>query len=118
MKALRRWVERNLSALAKAGRLDRAFEVDGAIHDVSEVLAAGRIPILTGDAGIGKTTIERYAATALADTIVRVNPPAGSRIKLVVRGRSIRADVVRGAGMVVRSLPQRAAPRREPTQVA
>lgn len=57
MNALRPWLELNLSAEARAGRLAPALEVDDAVQAVSELLEAGRCPVLTGESGIGKTAV-------------------------------------------------------------
>lgn len=57
MNAIRIWTELDLTAEARAGRLRPAFEVDDAVQIVSELVDAGRCPILTGDSGVGKTAI-------------------------------------------------------------
>ena len=51
------WVERNLTQEAATGNLDRAFEVDGIIDQLTESILAGRNPIVTGESGIGKTSV-------------------------------------------------------------
>ncbi len=57
MKVLRTWIERDLSAAARAGKLSPAFEVDEAVHVASELLDTGRSLIVTGEPGVGKTTV-------------------------------------------------------------
>ncbi|MCK4624914.1 MAG: ATP-dependent Clp protease ATP-binding subunit [Phycisphaerae bacterium] len=57
MKTIKQWVERDLSAAARKGQLEPAFEVGEAVQVVSELIEAGRNPILVGDSGIGKTAV-------------------------------------------------------------
>ena len=56
-KVINEWVERNLTQESAAGSLSKAFEVDGIIDQLTECILAGRNPIITGESGIGKTTI-------------------------------------------------------------
>jgi hypothetical protein len=51
------WVERNLTQEAAEGMLSKAFEMDGYIHQLTECILAGRNPIITGESGIGKTSL-------------------------------------------------------------
>lgn len=55
--SLAAWEELDLTRAAAEGKLPRAFEVDEVIDQVTEVLNAGRIPVLTGESGIGKTAV-------------------------------------------------------------
>lgn len=51
------WLERDLSAAAAAGELSAAHEVDALVEQTSELIEAGRCPILVGESGVGKTAI-------------------------------------------------------------
>jgi MoxR-like ATPase len=51
------WLERDLSLAAATGTLAPAFEVDDLVAQVADVVESGRWPVLSGDAGIGKTAI-------------------------------------------------------------
>ena len=51
------WTERNLTREAAEGSLSKAYEVDGIIDQLTECMLAGRNPIITGESGIGKTSI-------------------------------------------------------------
>ncbi|MEE9393853.1 MAG: AAA family ATPase [Planctomycetota bacterium] len=51
------WLERDLTAAAKAGELSRAYGVEDELRRATAVLAAGRNPILAGESGVGKTSI-------------------------------------------------------------
>src|SRR5438105_1114540 len=52
---IRQWTERDLSAAAAEGELAPAFEADETIRRVSDVISAGRHPILGGESGVGKS---------------------------------------------------------------
>jgi len=54
---IEKWLERDLSAAATAGQLLPAFEVTDSLRQMSELIAAGRFPILAGPPGIGKTAV-------------------------------------------------------------
>jgi ATP-dependent Clp protease ATP-binding subunit ClpC len=56
-KIINGWVERNLTQETADGSLSKAFEVDGIIDQLTECMLAGRNPIITGESGIGKTSI-------------------------------------------------------------
>jgi len=56
-KTINEWIERNLSQDSANGSLSKAFEVDGIIDQLTECIQAGRNPIITGESGIGKTSI-------------------------------------------------------------
>ncbi len=66
MNAFRPWVELNLTAAARAGKLAAAFEVEETVQVVSELIDAGRCPVLTGESGIGKTAIVHELARRAA----------------------------------------------------
>ena len=53
------WIERDLSAAARAADLPPAFEVDDAVRRVEEILLAGadQSPVLVGRAGVGKSAV-------------------------------------------------------------
>jgi MoxR-like ATPase len=51
------WLERDLSEAARNGQLRPAFEVDDLIGQLQELLAAGRLPVLSGESGVGKTAV-------------------------------------------------------------
>jgi ATP-dependent Clp protease ATP-binding subunit ClpC len=51
------WIERDLTAAARAGELAPAFCVDELIGQLGDIIAAGRAPILVGDAGVGKSAL-------------------------------------------------------------
>ncbi len=54
---LRGWVERDLGEAARAGQLPSALEIDDLVHEVFEILDAGRCPVLTGEPGVGKSAL-------------------------------------------------------------
>jgi ATP-dependent Clp protease ATP-binding subunit ClpC len=56
-ETIRRWMERDLTEDAARGRLPPAFEVDDIRETVAELLTAGRVPVLTGESGVGKTAV-------------------------------------------------------------
>jgi ATP-dependent Clp protease ATP-binding subunit ClpA len=56
-KIINDWTERNLTQEAIEGSLPPAFEVDEIIDQLTECILAGRNPIITGESGIGKTSI-------------------------------------------------------------
>lgn len=51
------WVERNLTQETAAGSLSKAFEVDRIIDQLTDCILSGRNPIITGESGIGKTSV-------------------------------------------------------------
>ncbi len=51
------WIERDLAADFKRGRLQPAFEVDDDVSRLASVVACGRAAVITGPSGIGKTAI-------------------------------------------------------------
>lgn len=51
------WIERDLTAAARAGELAPAFCVDDLLGQLGDIIAAGRAPILVGDAGVGKSAL-------------------------------------------------------------
>ena len=52
-----RFLERDLTAEARSGRLQPAFEVDETLDRISEILISGKNPVLVGESGVGKTAI-------------------------------------------------------------
>ena len=56
-KIINEWAERNLNQDIANGSLSKAFEVDEALGQLTECIQAGRNPIITGESGIGKTSI-------------------------------------------------------------
>ena len=56
-KTIDDWLERNLTEETAKGSLSKAFEVDRIIDQLTECILAGRNPIVTGESGIGKTSI-------------------------------------------------------------
>ena len=51
------WLERDLTAAAERGDLPPAFEVEEVLEQAAEVIEAGKHPVLTGEAGVGKTAV-------------------------------------------------------------
>ncbi len=97
-KTIEQWIERDLSEAAASGTLPAAFDVDGIVHEVSELLAAGRCPILTGEAGIGKTAVVHE----LARRIYEGNGP----------------DCFQGKRLLQISFQRQAAPLKRPNELA
>jgi ATP-dependent Clp protease ATP-binding subunit ClpC len=65
---LEKFIERDLTALAKAGKLRAAYGVDAAVTEVSALqVRGGKAPLLAGDAGVGKTAIVEEFARRAAD---------------------------------------------------
>ena len=56
-KIIEPWLEMDLTAMARAGRLEPAFEVDDLVGMVGGLVDAGRNPVLVGDHGVGKTAV-------------------------------------------------------------
>jgi len=56
-KILNKWIERDLTAEARVGKLEPAFEVEEIVDQLTGALSAGLCPILIGDAGVGKTAV-------------------------------------------------------------
>jgi MoxR-like ATPase len=52
---LGQWVERDLTAAARAGELRPAFEMGDVFDEIGELISAGRHPIVVGEPGVGKT---------------------------------------------------------------
>ncbi|MFQ5502149.1 MAG: AAA family ATPase [Phycisphaerae bacterium] len=51
------WLELDLTAAAKAGTLEPAYEIDDLVERVGCLLEIGRNPVLLGDSGVGKTAV-------------------------------------------------------------
>ncbi len=54
---LNQWLERDLTEEARAGKLTPVFLLDELVNDVSEILNAGRFPVLYGGSGVGKSSV-------------------------------------------------------------
>lgn len=54
---LNKWLERDLTDEASKGKLAPVFLMDELVGDVIEVLNAGRLPILFGSSGVGKSSV-------------------------------------------------------------
>src|SRR5436190_11336438 len=65
-QALEAWIERDLTAAARAHELRPAWELDELLDQVGEILDAGRIPVLVGDGGVGKTALVHELARRAA----------------------------------------------------
>ncbi len=52
-----KWLERDLTAAATNDELTPAFEQDDLVAQLSELLSAGKHPVLMGEPGVGKTAI-------------------------------------------------------------
>jgi ATP-dependent Clp protease ATP-binding subunit ClpA len=51
------WTELDLTAAATRGELREAFEMQGALEQITEVLESRRHLILVGESGVGKTAV-------------------------------------------------------------
>jgi ATP-dependent Clp protease ATP-binding subunit ClpC len=61
------WMERDLTAAARAGELLPAFHMDRVLYELGAVLDEGRCPVLAGPPGVGKTAaIEEAVRRAVA----------------------------------------------------
>ncbi len=49
------WTVRDLTAAANAGDLPPAFEIDDTLQQLSDMIAAGKHPIVAGPSGVGRT---------------------------------------------------------------
>src|SRR5581483_3429610 len=56
-RVLEDWMERDLTAAAVGGELPPAFEMDEHIVRASDALASGRILLIAGESGVGKTAL-------------------------------------------------------------
>jgi len=65
------WLETNLSAAARRGRLEPAYDVESSLMSITESLRAGQFPIVVGEPGVGKTAIihELVRRAAGADSV-------------------------------------------------
>ncbi len=93
-------VDRDLTELASAGRLPPAYGVDAAVTELLALLARGdKHPLLTGDAGVGKTALVQEAARRIAANQVEA-PLQGTRVVEVsiatsgARGEKAGADAL------------------------
>src|ERR687891_1902844 len=65
---LGRLVDRDLTELARAGRLAIAFGVDGAVTELLALIGRGdKHPLLAGDPGVGKTALVQEAARRIVE---------------------------------------------------
>src|ERR687891_2659416 len=63
-----RLVDRDLTELARAGRLANAFGVDGAVTELLALIGRGdKHPLLAGDPGVGKTALVQEAARRIVE---------------------------------------------------
>jgi ATP-dependent Clp protease ATP-binding subunit ClpA/protein subunit release factor A len=63
-----RYIDRDLTALAREGRLPEAYGTDGAVAEVLALLQrGGKHPLLSGEAGVGKTALVQELARRLAE---------------------------------------------------
>jgi ATP-dependent Clp protease ATP-binding subunit ClpA len=94
---LREWTERDLTEAARAGELAPAFEVEDPLRRISDVLASGRVPVLCGEGGVGKSAIVHELVRR---TEAGVGPPAlaGKRV-LQISLRSRGASLVKAEQM-------------------
>ncbi len=51
------WSERDLTEAARAGELTPAFCIDDRLAQLSDIVVAGRAPILVGEPGVGKSAL-------------------------------------------------------------
>ncbi len=72
----------DLTALARAGKIDPVTGRDSEIMTIIDILLRRRQnnPLLTGDAGVGKTAVAEGLAVAIADGAV---PPALANVRLL-----------------------------------
>lgn len=54
-QVIAQWVERDLTAAARAGELPCAYEVEPALEQIATLVESGRHPVLAGEPGVGKT---------------------------------------------------------------
>lgn len=57
LEVIEQWTECDISALAAAGQLARAYEVDDVVGQVQALLSCGCRPFVVGESGVGKTAI-------------------------------------------------------------
>ncbi|MFN8391267.1 MAG: AAA family ATPase [Bdellovibrionota bacterium] len=68
------WFERDLTALSREGKLARAHCREAELQQVVEILLAGKVPVLVGESGVGKTAIiceavSRFSRGMLPETM-------------------------------------------------
>lgn len=64
---LKQWRERDLTKEAVEGTLTPVFQLDNLVSDVTDVLNAGRFPILYGGSGVGKSSVyQKLVALSVA----------------------------------------------------
>ena len=105
---LDRWLERDLTALARSGELPRAFRRDSLLSRFNEALTSGRNVILSGEPGVGKSAL----MYELVDQATRGEGPEVLRNKRILqvsirrcsttlgRDESLGASLVRMASEV------------------
>ncbi len=79
MSIFKNWLELNLTRAARAGKLERAVEVDDALQELANTIDAGLNAIVVGESGVGKTTL-------VHELVARATQGRGS---LRLRGRVV-----------------------------
>jgi ATP-dependent Clp protease ATP-binding subunit ClpC len=99
---LARLIDRDLTELARAGRLSVAFGVDGAVTELLALIGRGdKHPLLAGDPGVGKTALVQEAARRIVEG--KTEPSlAGARVVEI----SIATVLARGEKRAAESLDE------------
>ncbi|MCI0671121.1 MAG: AAA family ATPase [Myxococcaceae bacterium] len=100
-----RYVDRDLTALAREGRLPEAHGADAVVTEVLALLArGGKHPLLAGEPGVGKTALVQEVARRLAEG--RVDAALAGMRLVEVSALSILAQGQRHAPEVLEELFQ------------
>ena len=91
-KAIGPWLERDLTEAAQHGELSRAYEVDGMLDRLAELLRGGRYPVLVGDAGVGKTALVHELARRAAEGSA---PPGLNELRFLQISLQLRATALK-----------------------
>lgn len=78
-QVIEQWTECDLSAMAAAGQLTRAYEVDDLVSQLQGLLVCGCRPFMVGESGIGKTAVV-WETVRRAHESEAGHPLAGKRV--------------------------------------
>ncbi len=90
MNIIEKWTERDLSAQARKGTLEPAYEVDELLGQINGIIAAKSCPLLIGESGVGKTAVIHEWARRSSDR-KSILPFGGRRIMQVSLARQNHA---------------------------
>lgn len=79
-----RWTVRDLTALAKAGKISPAYEVDRYLDEITDCIRCGRNPLIIGESGVGKSAIVgEFARRSVSRDQSNSAPASGSGKRII-----------------------------------